>query len=56
MNKDNEPVKDELRAEYKRSDFPGGLLRGKYAERCDRLRILLFSDPKLLRPSLMRRR
>ncbi|MFH0939589.1 MAG: hypothetical protein V1899_09970 [Planctomycetota bacterium] len=25
--------KDELRAEYKRSDFPKGLVRGKYAER-----------------------
>ena len=24
---------DELRAEYKRSDFPGGLVRGKYAKR-----------------------
>jgi len=25
--------KDELRAEYKYSDFPAGLVRGKYAER-----------------------
>ena len=25
--------KDELRTEYKRSDFPGGLVRGKYAKR-----------------------
>lgn len=25
--------KDELRAEYKRSDFPKGLVRGKYAKR-----------------------
>jgi len=24
---------DELRAEYKRSGFPGGLVRGKYAKR-----------------------
>jgi len=24
---------DELRAEYKRADFPGGLVRGKYAKR-----------------------
>ena len=24
---------DELRPEYKRSDFPGGLVRGKYAKR-----------------------
>ncbi len=33
MKKDKEPDKDELRAEYKRSDFPGDLVRGKYAER-----------------------
>ncbi len=25
--------KDELRPEYKRTDFPGGLVRGKYAKR-----------------------
>ncbi|OPY69611.1 MAG: hypothetical protein A4E57_01097 [Syntrophorhabdaceae bacterium PtaU1.Bin034] len=33
MKKDKEPAKDELRTEYKRSDFPGGLVRGKYAKR-----------------------
>jgi hypothetical protein len=33
MKKDKKPDKDELRAEYKRSDFPGGLARGKYAKR-----------------------
>jgi hypothetical protein len=33
MKKDKEPDKDELRAEYKRSDFPDGLVRGKYAKR-----------------------
>ena len=33
MKKDNELDKDELRAEYKRSDFPAGFVRGKYAER-----------------------
>ncbi|MFZ5572172.1 MAG: hypothetical protein ACOZF0_17365 [Thermodesulfobacteriota bacterium] len=33
MKKDRKPDKDELRAEYKRSDFPGGLVRGKYAKR-----------------------
>ena len=31
MNK--EPDKNELRPEYKPSDFPGGLVRGKYAKR-----------------------
>jgi hypothetical protein len=33
MKKDKESNKDELRPEYKRSDFPGGLVRGKYASR-----------------------
>lgn len=33
MKKDKKPDKDELRAEYKRSDFPGGLARGKYTKR-----------------------
>jgi hypothetical protein len=33
MKKDRTPDKDELRAEYKRSDFPEGLVRGKYAKR-----------------------
>jgi hypothetical protein len=33
MKKDKEPVKDELRPEYKRSDFPDGFVRGKYANR-----------------------
>jgi hypothetical protein len=32
MKKDKGPVKDELRAKYKRSDFSGGLVRGKYAK------------------------
>jgi hypothetical protein len=33
MKKDKEPDKDELRPQYKRSDFPGGLVRGKYVKR-----------------------
>jgi len=32
MKKDKETDKDELRPEYKRADFPGGLVRGKYFE------------------------
>ncbi len=32
MRKDRETVKDELRVEYKRSDFPEGLVRGKYSK------------------------
>jgi hypothetical protein len=33
MKKDKTPDNDELRPEYNRSDFPGGLVRGKYAKR-----------------------
>ena len=33
MKKVKQTDQDELRAEYKRSDFPGGLVRGKYAKR-----------------------
>jgi hypothetical protein len=33
MGKNRRLDKDELRAEYKRSDFPEGLVRGKYAKR-----------------------
>ncbi len=33
MKKVSQTDKDELRAEYKRSDFPEGLVRGKYAKR-----------------------
>jgi hypothetical protein len=33
MKKDKEIDKDELRPEYKRADFPDGLVRGKYAKR-----------------------
>ena len=33
MKKISQTDKDELPAEYERSDFAGGLVRGKYAER-----------------------
>lgn len=33
MKKVKQSDREELRAEYKRSDFPGGLVRGKYAKR-----------------------
>ncbi len=33
MKKVKQTNKDELRAEYVRSDFPAGLVRGKYASR-----------------------
>jgi hypothetical protein len=33
MKKVKQTEKEELRSEYKRSDFSGGLVRGKYAKR-----------------------
>ena len=33
MKRDKQTKRDELRAEYKLSDFPGGFVRGKYASR-----------------------
>ena len=33
MKKDKRTPKDELRAQYKRSDFTGPMIRGKYAQR-----------------------
>jgi hypothetical protein len=33
MKKAKQTHKDELRAEYRRSDFPKGFVRGKYAKR-----------------------
>ncbi|MBM4313591.1 MAG: hypothetical protein FJ122_06675 [Deltaproteobacteria bacterium] len=33
MKKDRTPDRGELRAEYKRGDFPDGFVRGKYAQR-----------------------
>jgi len=33
MKKVKQTNRDELRAEYRRDDFPGGLVRGKYAKR-----------------------
>ena len=47
MKKDKEPGKDELRPEYKRSDFPGGLVRGKYANRLKK-----SSNVVVLRPEV----
>lgn len=49
MKKDKETEKDELLPEYKRSDFPGGLVRGKYAKR-----IKEASNIVVLRPEVAR--
>ncbi len=49
MKKDRESVKEELRAEYKRSDFPGGLVRGKYAKRMREASNIVVLRPEVAR-------
>lgn len=49
MKKDKEPDKDELRPEYKRSDFPGGLVRGKYAKRIKEASNIIVLKPEVAR-------
>lgn len=47
MKKDKEPDKDELRAEYKRPDFPDGLVRGKYAKRLQKSSNIVVLKPEV---------
>lgn len=47
MKKGKELDKDELRVEYKRSDFPGGLVRGKYAQRMKESSNIIVLRPKV---------
>lgn len=47
MKKDKSSEKDELREAYKRSDFPGGLVRGKYAERLRRASNIVVLKPEV---------
>lgn len=47
MKKDRAPDKDELRAEYKRSDFPKGIVRGKYAKRMRESSNVVVLKPKV---------
>jgi hypothetical protein len=47
MKKVNQINKDELRAEYKRSDFPGGLVRGKYAKRVRKSSNIVVLKPQV---------
>jgi hypothetical protein len=46
MKKASRKTTDELRPEYKRSDF-GRLLRGKYAQRVDEATNVVVLDPEL---------
>jgi hypothetical protein len=47
MKKNKEPDKNELRVEYKRSDFPGGLVRGKYAMRMKESSNIIVLKPEV---------
>jgi hypothetical protein len=47
MKKTRNPKQDELRAEYKRSDFPVGLVRGKYKARIAAGSNIVVLDPKV---------
>ncbi len=49
MKKAKQTEKDELRAEYKRSDFPKGLVRGKYAERLREASNVVVLEPEVAR-------
>ncbi|MDO8275833.1 MAG: hypothetical protein Q7T22_10025 [Serpentinimonas sp.] len=39
--------KDTLRSEYKRSDFPGGFVRGKYADRAAAASNIAVLEPEV---------
>ncbi len=47
MKKVKQTEKDELRAEYKRSDFPGPLVRGKYANRLRESSNVIILNPEV---------
>jgi hypothetical protein len=47
MKKISQTDKDELRPCYKRSDFPGGLVRGKYAERLRKSSNIIVLQPEV---------
>ncbi len=49
MKRDRAPDKGELRAEYKRSDFPEGLVRGKYARRIRKSSNIVVLEPEVAR-------
>lgn len=49
MKKVKKQKKDELRAEYKRSDFPEGFVKGKYAKRLREESNIVVLDPEVAR-------
>ena len=46
MKKAKSPMSDDLRPEYKRSDF-GEMVRGKYARRVNKATNVILLDPKV---------
>ncbi len=49
MKKVRQTNRDELRAEYRRLDFPKGLARGKYAERLRASSNIVVLEPEVAR-------
>jgi hypothetical protein len=47
MKRTSQTGKDELRAEYKPSDFPGGFVRGKYASRIRKSSNIVVLKPEV---------
>ena len=47
MKKIKHTSRDELRAEYKLSDFPGGFVRGKYASRLRKSSNIIVLRPEV---------
>jgi hypothetical protein len=47
MKKIRQTDKDELRPEYKRTDFPDGLVRGKYSERLRKSSNIVVLKPEV---------
>ena len=55
MKKAKQKEKDELRLEYKRSDFSGSLARGKYAKRIREASNIVVLKPEVARLSQTKR-
>jgi hypothetical protein len=49
MKKDKEINKDEMRPLYKRSDFPGGLVRGKYSKQLKESSNIIVLRPEVVK-------
>ena len=47
MKKAEKPFKDTLKKSYKRTDFPGGFVRGKYAARAAASSNIVVLEPEI---------